>query len=135
VYAIGRVARQIGASGFYAHVSVECRAPLGALGPPACALDDDSVPRSWRSAAISGAAWALDIANARVICRITTIQGMARDTNPTLMAIAAARAIWTAVEFKPGDALLAKVEQAISSSHGIPEGELGLPCFVDQNDE
>ena len=78
-------------------------------------------------AAVTGAAWALKVAGAHATCRVTAINGMPCDTNPTLVAIAAARAVWTSLQFTPGKALIVEVEEAIMSSHRLPEGRLGLP--------
>lgn len=126
MHGIGRVARQLGRSGFFARVSVDCTAHDCEPGPPFCALDDD-VPRAWKAAAIVGAAWAIEVAGVRAVCRITTISGMLKDTNPTIVAIASARAVWATVGFTPSESLRQQVDQAVSSSHEVPEGQLGLP--------
>ena len=122
----GRVARQLGRVGFFARVSVECTSPPIEADPPACSFTED-VPDTWRAAAIVGAAWALEIAGARVLCRITAINGMHNDTNPTVVAIAAARAVWAATAFRPSDDLRKQVDDAVLASHAVSEDEIGLP--------
>lgn len=129
MHGIGRVARQVGRLGFFARVSVDCTAHDGEPGPPFCALDDD-VPRAWKAAAVIGAAWAIEVAGVRVVCRITTISGMPIDTNPTVVAIASARAVWATVGFTPSESLRQQVDQAVSSSHEVPDGQLGLPWLT-----
>ena len=122
----GKVAQQIGPVGFYARVWVECAATEGDPSRPVRVLDEQ-VEEAWKSAAAAGATWALEIARARASCAVTRIDGMPCDTNPTLVAIAAARAVWTALQFIPDEAMAARVEQSIISSHRVSEGRLGLP--------
>jgi hypothetical protein len=60
---------------------------------PATGYDD------WKQGAINGVKFALEVINkrnAKVV--ITHIEGLTTDTNPTIVAAAAARAIWNAFE-------------------------------------
>ena len=122
----GKVAQQIGPVGFYARVWVECAVREGDPSRPVRVLDVHA-QEAWKSAAAAGATWALETAGARASCAVTRIDGMPCDTNPTLVAIAAARAVWTALQFTPGEAVAARVEECITSSHRISEGRLGPP--------
>lgn len=126
MHGTGRVARQLGRVGFFARVSVEFAPQPSETAAPVCSFTED-VPETWKAAAIVGTAWGLEIAGIRASCRVIAINGMPNDTNPTVVAIAAARAVWSALRFKPSEALHTSVEEAVLSSHGISEGEIGLP--------
>ena len=60
-----------------------------------------------------GAALGLGLADAKAACTITQITGMPVDSNPTLMAIAAVRAVWDALGFEPREELAECLEGAI----------------------
>ena len=122
----GKVAQQIGPVGFYARVWVECALREGNPSRPVRVVDEQAEV-AWKSAAAAGATWALEIAGVRASCAVTRIHGMPCDTNPTLVAIAAARAVWTALQFIPDEAVAARVEESILASHRMAEGRLGLP--------
>jgi hypothetical protein len=111
----GKVLLQIGARGFYARVQVNLEL---ASGEPVVMLDasaDEPWHRSegWTDAAIAGAGLGLKLAGESGACTITGIQGMPADTNRTLVAIAAVRAVWAALAFQPNDALARRVEAAV----------------------
>jgi hypothetical protein len=82
----------------------------------------------WTDAAFAGVALGLKLAGTPAHCRIARIHGMSCDTNATLMAIAAIRAVWSALEFEPGDELSARLDTAILRRSEISvaklEGEL-----------
>lgn len=53
----------------------------------------------WKDGAISGVIFALEVADVqKVNVTITQIEGLTIDTNPTICAAAAARALWNALE-------------------------------------
>lgn len=112
----GKVKKQIGSHGYFAHVRVDCQA-VNKL-PSSVALDpgvDTAWHRSegWTDAAVSGAALGLKLAGAKAVCTITQIEGMPADSNSTLMAIAAVRAVWVALGFEPEEELAARLDGAI----------------------
>jgi hypothetical protein len=54
---------------------------------------------SWKDEAISGVVFALEVADVqKAEVTITHIEGLSTDTNPTIVAAAAARALWNALE-------------------------------------
>ena len=123
----GKVAKQTGKSAWYARVRVACALTEADPGPPACA-GNVAAAHPWTPAAIAGVTWALEVAGVQAACTVTEVEGTVIDTNPTLVAIAAARATWASLAFTPDEALAARIEDAILDSHGIQEGQLGLPA-------
>jgi hypothetical protein len=116
VDAEGKVLKQIGPCGFYARVWVNSH-DIGQQ-PSQVTLDpsaDDSWHRlqGWTDAALIGATMGMKLAAINARCKITRIHGMPCDTNPTLVAIAAIRAVWAALQFSPDDDLAARLEAAI----------------------
>lgn len=113
---VGKVVKQRGARGFYAMVQVTCEetSELSSsitLDPSA----DDPLYRSqgWTEAALAGAALGLKVSNRIAACSITRIHGMPCDTNSTLVAIAAMRAVWAAFGFAPEKIIAARLEDII----------------------
>ena len=120
---------QRGGIGFAARVTITLEpAPAGPIVDLACTGDgwsgqgsiEDVGPRghdAWKAGARAGVAFALRIAGGREtrVC-ITRILGMTSDTNPTLVAAAAARAVWIAFEFTPPPALLAALDRRVLAS-------------------
>ncbi len=65
---------------------------------------------AWKAGARAGVAYALRSAGLEHCgVRVTRIVGMCSDTNPTIVAAAAARAVWTAAGVTPDPAMLARV--------------------------
>jgi hypothetical protein len=129
----GKVVKQIGALGFYARVRVHVTCQEIGQQPSSITLDasaDDSWLRSnvWLDAAQAGAALGLKLAVRSAQYNITGVHGMPCDTNPTLVAIAAIRAVWSALAFEPDEALAGRIETAIIRRSEISvadlEGEL-----------
>jgi hypothetical protein len=126
----GRFLVQRGGKGFAARVSIAFeRAPgtprleLACTGPGVWRGQgslDDVGPHdhlAWQAGARLGAAFALRIAGlAGAGVRIIKIVGMTTDTNPTIVAAAAARAVWAAAGFTPPAGLLARFEAQVFSS-------------------
>ncbi|MGC3968484.1 MAG: hypothetical protein QM775_14235 [Pirellulales bacterium] len=111
-----QVKKQIGGRGYFARVHVACL--IGGEQFRSVSLDpsaDEPWYRSegWTHAAMAGAALGLKLADAKAACTITQITGMHVDSNPTLMAIAAIRAVWEALGFEPAEELAAFLEAAI----------------------
>jgi hypothetical protein len=112
----GRIAKQIGAHGYYACVTVRCQ-DIGTVPSPVT-LDpsaDDSWYRSqgWTNAALAGAALGLKFAGIAACCKVMRIHGMPCDTNSTLVAIAAIRAVWSAIGFAPDQELTDRMESLV----------------------
>lgn len=83
---------------------------------------DPRIPDDWARGAAAGAAFACVEAGAPggsvVVERIT---GMLTDTNPTIVAAAAAMATWKALRFVPQLAVLSRIEAACFESWGHPD--------------
>lgn len=72
---------------------------------------------TWKAGACAGVAFALRCAGLHTYgVRITRIVGMTTDTNPTIVAAAAARAVWRATDFTPPPALLARFDAQVLAS-------------------
>lgn len=79
----------------------------------------------WKAGAQVGARFACEIAGvpgARV--RIERITGMETDTNPTIVAAAAALAVWNAIGFEPAHSVHALVEAHVFASWKRQQGEI-----------
>lgn len=129
----GRFLVQRAGVGFAAHVTIclerghvgpaielACTGPGGWHGQGSLEEVAANGHLSWQAGARLGAAFALRIAgltDARV--RITKIVGMTTDTNPTIVAAAAARAVWAAAGFVPAAELLARFEAQVFASWQI----------------
>jgi hypothetical protein len=67
-------------------------------------------PDAWKAGARAGVAYALHSAGlGHCGVRITRIVGICSDTNPTIVAAAAARAVWSAAGVTPDPAIVARV--------------------------
>lgn len=130
---MGKVIKQLGARGFYATVQVMCE--KNAQPSSSVTLDpsaDDPWYRSqgWTDASLAGAALGLKVANRTAACSITRIDGMPCDTNSTLVAIAAMRAVWAAFGFTPDKVTSERLEGIILRRSEVSvanlERELGL---------
>jgi hypothetical protein len=112
----GRVLQQIGPVGFYARVWVACQdecEPSVRVTLEAQANDPWQQTQGWTDAALAGAALGLKIAGRTMHCTVKRIHGMPCDTNPTLVAIAAIRAVWAALAFEPSETLAKRIDDAI----------------------
>jgi hypothetical protein len=58
----------------------------------------------WKCGGIAGAEFALRCAGATAAVTITRIAGLHTDTNPTTVAVGAARAVWSALKITPPEA-------------------------------
>jgi hypothetical protein len=76
----------------------------------------------WKAGAVAGVRFACDeagIPNARVV--VNFISGMITDTNPTVVAAAAALAVWKAFQFEPTSAAVELIEASVFRSWKSPE--------------
>ena len=86
---------------------------------PATGYDD------WKGGAKAGVSFALSVAG-KSDCRVNVskIEGLGTDTNPTVVAYAAALAVWKALGFEPTKDLVDKVEGLVFSSWKRPHDEI-----------
>ncbi|MCE9562414.1 MAG: hypothetical protein K8U57_10205 [Planctomycetes bacterium] len=115
----GRVANQIGNRGFFAVVRVRFKSDSASSVTVASDAEDSYGGNEWPAAARFGAALGMAVAEVTGHCRVTGVRGMLVDTNSTLMAIAAMKAVWAAVEFQPTAELVAKVETCVYESRRL----------------
>jgi len=81
---------------------------------------------SWERGAIYGVKYALDVAIALPCAvRITEMCGELGETNPTIVAAAAATATWMALEFVPPPEVLARVQAAVVDSRAQEPSHVG----------
>jgi hypothetical protein len=83
---------------------------------PAHGYDD------WKAGAVAGVRFACveaGIPNARVV--VNLISGMITDTNPTIVAAAAALAVWKAFQFEPTSDTVELIEASVFRSWESPE--------------
>jgi hypothetical protein len=74
----------------------------------------------WQAGARLGAMFALRIAGREVGVRVVKVAGMTTDSNPTIVALAAARAVWLAVGFTPSTELIKRFEAEVVTSWQRP---------------
>ncbi len=117
---VGQVAKQLGARGFYASVSVSL-IPVAMRSVTLSPAAEDEWERSqgWSGAAVDGVVLGLELAGASGYCVVTRIHGMICDTSPGLMAIAGVRAAWAAASFIPEPTLAEIVEVCILRGHQL----------------
>ena len=84
----------------------------------------------WRDGARAGIAFALREAGATDarVC-VHAIRGMTTDTNPWIVAAAAANAVWTALDFEPTPEVVARVDARVFASWSAPRD--AVPSFDD----
>lgn len=82
----------------------------------------------WKDGAKVGISFALSAAGT-TDCRVkvTKIEGLSTDTNPTIVAYAAALAVWKALGFEPPKELVEKLEALVFTSWKRPYDE--IPTF------
>jgi hypothetical protein len=86
---------------------------------PAVGYDD------WKDGARVGVSFALsaaDKANCRVV--VSKIEGLTTDTNPTIVAYAAAQAVWRSLDFVPAKDIIDRMEAIVFSSWERPHDEI-----------
>lgn len=83
----------------------------------------------WKAGAVAGVAFALRIMGVDCGVRVVLIEGMTTDTNPTIVAAAAARAVWQAIGFTPASELTRRIEAEVLGSWR--RGHDASPCFDD----
>ena len=121
----GRVAKQVGGCGYFALVRA-CLTPEDSVSVKAepSALDEYDRGQGWLEAAEYGAALGMELAAKTGCCNLIRVRGMVCDTSPALVAIAAIRAVWTAVAFKPAPERTDEMEKCILSGHALSMEEL-----------
>lgn len=90
---------------------------------------EEIVPRvgydDWKRGAIAGVYFALKCAGqSHLGVTITSISGMTTDTNPTVLAAAAADAVWKALAFTPPADIANRLEALVASSWDRPHDEV-----------
>jgi len=84
---------------------------------------------SWKAGAVAGVEFALQVCgNPRYAVAIRKIEGMQTDTNPTVVAAAAADAVWKALGFQPPEEVTACIEQKVFSSWSLPLDAVAIFC-------
>ena len=84
-----------------------------------------SRPRVWEKGAVYGVGFALEAANALPCSvHITEIEAGGADTTPTVVAAAAAEAIWTAIGFAPPADVRARIARSVERSRRQPPSVL-----------
>lgn len=124
---IGQVARQKAQCAWFARVSVRLATEDG-RGEVSLTEGPNRTFEPWRKAARAGAEYGLRKADARHDCVVTEVQGMVCDTNATLVAIAAARAVWDALDDAPQGAS-EELEGLVEVSHKEFENDELAPIF------
>ena len=75
------------------------------------------VPPEWAAAARVGVDWAVRVVG--IDCttvEVTSIRGLYMDTNPVLVAVAAAQGTWALLQYEPDAELLHRLEGAVRTS-------------------
>lgn len=67
----------------------------------------------WKRGAVRGVEFALTVADQRAVVVIRRITGMITDTNPSIVAGAAALAIWDALEFTSDETVITTMESVV----------------------
>jgi hypothetical protein len=81
----------------------------------------------WKAGAVAGVGFALRVAGARDCgVRVVLIEGMTSDTNATIVAAAAARAVWRALEFTPPSEVVATIDAEVLGSWTRGDGAPSL---------
>ena len=121
----GIVARQVGSHGYFAAVWLRHDSDH----PNEVIVDVDAIGEydrrlGWGEAAAFGAGLGISLSGASGAFVITHVRGMICDTSPTLVAIAAIRAIWIATEFSPLANLASRVESCVMRGHSLSLDDL-----------
>jgi hypothetical protein len=123
----GQVAKQTRQSAFFARVRVRVE-PNGSGEVSANGVSPADVWPGWRSAAVAGARFALRTSAPDHDCSIDEIQGITCDTNATLVAIAAARAVWDALGTVPAEEA-GILDDLVEKSHRVFRPDEVAPVF------
>lgn len=75
----------------------------------------------WQAAAVAGAKFALRRMGIDRAVTISRVVGIHTDTTPTVVAIAAAYAVWKAEQYTPNDTLVASLKELARSSWDDPQ--------------
>jgi len=132
VNAVGRVAKQVGSRGYYASVSVSFTPATERSVTVATEATRWQLPHGWSDAAANGAAIGMELAGACGSCLIARVHGMACDTSPGLVMIAAVRGAWAAIPFAPGATLAEAVEACILRGHQLSPEEIRTELLAAQ---
>lgn len=116
--AVGRVAKQIGARGFFASVGVSLTPAAERRATLSLAAKGNRW-QEWSDAATAGVVLGLELADAFGDCVVTLVHGMDCDTSPGLVAVAGIRAAWVAVSFTPAPTLAEAIEDCIRHGHRL----------------
>lgn len=94
-------------------------------------LEDASAGRyeDWKAGARVGVEFALQVSNVTANVVVRRITGMITDTNPSVVAAAAANAIWNAVGFSPPADVIALMESVVFQSW--PRGHEYVPTVAE----
>lgn len=83
---------------------------------------------AWAEGAVYGVRFALESSNALpCAARIRQILGDCETTNATVVAAAAAHAIWEAIEFEPPPDVTARIEGAVQRSRQLAQDDPVVP--------
>lgn len=127
----GRVARQVGDLGWFARVRLTVfPAAERHVVLAQSSMNDFYRSEGWLDAAVAGAELGMDLASVTGMCRITSMHGMICDTCPGVVALAAIRAVWTAVSFTPNGLLTAALESCITRSHSLTVDAIRAELFA-----
>jgi hypothetical protein len=116
---LGEVVTRDSSAGYYVRISVSCQ-PIDT--GPASVTFNPSIPdcgphtREWMDAVSRGAAFALKLADTLAHCTIKQIEGGSFKPNPILVMIAAMRAVWSAIGFKPHPDVAKALDSSIVAS-------------------
>jgi hypothetical protein len=86
----------------------------------------------WKQGAVAGVCFALkELPSLQKVITITKIEGLTTDTNPSIVAVASAHAVWNALGHKPSDSALTRLEGVAFTSWSrdysyIPFAELDV---------
>lgn len=128
-----RFARQLNGRGCFGAVEVEIQPNSGPMSIAVQTHGEgfhsqgyiEDVPEqgyeSWKQGAVLGVAFALWTMGYRSCAvRVTKIEGLTSDTNPTIIAAAAMDAVWKALAFTPDPTTKAQIEQSVVESWNLP---------------
>ena len=94
------------------------------FSPPRTAANEIDLD-AFADAAVYGVQFALEVANALPCAvRITDVQADPHAAHPTLVAAAAAHAVWRAMDFRPSHEIAERVDREVSASLVLGGGEL-----------
>ena len=122
-----KIAKQIGGIGYYAMVTVSCTsADDSAVEVTVSPEAEDTFARreGWLEAARFGALTGMKLSERSCNCSVVQIRGHIVDTTPTLVALAAIMAVWSAVSFVPSAGMQKAIEETVLLCRKIPVEQL-----------